>query len=843
YKSLAVPLGVRAKDDYVYLDLHEKAHGPHGLVAGTTGSGKSEILQSYILSLAVNFHPHEVGFLLIDYKGGGMANLFNKLPHLLGTITNLDGSESMRALASIKSELARRQRIFNEYGVNNINQYTKMFKAGEANKPLPHLFLISDEFAELKKEQPDFMTELVSAARIGRSLGVHLILATQKPTGVVDDQIWSNSRFKLALKVQDESDSKEVLKTPDAARITQPGRAYLQVGNNEIYELFQSAWSGATYSETIVKQGFDSRVYLINSLGQGQLLNHDLSSLETESNIKLTQLDAVVDHINTIYQSMDALQVEKPWLPPLADKIVTSHLADVQNDTGKLQGCDLSVPLGIVDIPERQEQMEYVHDFISDGNLAVFGASGFGKSTMEMTIALTLASKNSSSLMHYYVLDYGNSSLIQLRLLPHTADYLTFDDNEKLKKLVKHLMEEMRRRKLLFAKTSAMNFKMYNSLEKEKIPAIMVFIDNYDVVKEIGTEFEEFLIKLTRDGVGVGIYTVISASRINVVRYAVINNFKNKIAQFMFDPTEITAVVGRSNYKLTEIKGRALVKLDSVSIMQSYLPVAFESENDYVHEIGKVVRHIETNNTAPRAEEIKMLPEILSYVKFFKAAKNGDRQVAVGMDTEDVEVQYIDMNMSKHLIIGTPQTGKTNLLKLIFKQCIAEKVFISDSRGYDLQDLEQEENSVYVNSEVQITEFAFQLEKLLEQRKDMFSHSNEGMRPRDFYAKLPVVLMLIDDADRFVEICKPIEAHMEKLLEQAVECGVCIIATTLPSRLRGYDNITKALKDTQSGIVLGNAAEQSVFMVQAPRNYRQQVDMGFLYCRGGTKMVKIPLAP
>lgn len=194
YKSLAVPLGVRAKDDYVYLNLHEKAHGPHGLVAGTTGSGKSEILQSYILSLAVNFHPHEVGFLLIDYKGGGMANLFKNLPHLLGTITNLDGSESMRALASIKSELARRQRVFNEYGVNNINQYTKMFKAGEASQPLPHLFLISDEFAELKKEQPDFMSELVSAARIGRSLGVHLILATQKPTGVVDDQIWSNSR-------------------------------------------------------------------------------------------------------------------------------------------------------------------------------------------------------------------------------------------------------------------------------------------------------------------------------------------------------------------------------------------------------------------------------------------------------------------------------------------------------------------------------------------------------------------------------------------------------------------------------------------------------------------------
>lgn len=203
-KSLAVPLGYRAEGDIVYLNLHEKAHGPHGLVAGTTGSGKSEIVQSYILSLALNFHPHDVGFLLIDYKGGGMANLFKDLPHLLGTITNLDKSASMRALISIKAELLRRQQTFLENDVNHIDGYQKLFKEGLVKEPIPHLFMISDEFAELKSEQPDFMKELVSTARIGRSLGIHLILATQKPRGVVDDQIWSNSKFILCLKVVDD---------------------------------------------------------------------------------------------------------------------------------------------------------------------------------------------------------------------------------------------------------------------------------------------------------------------------------------------------------------------------------------------------------------------------------------------------------------------------------------------------------------------------------------------------------------------------------------------------------------------------------------------------------------
>lgn len=197
-----------------------------------------------------------------------MASLFHELPHHLGTITNLDGQGGVRALISVKAELSRRQRIFGSYHVNHINGYMKLFKEGKASEAIPHLFIISDEFAELKKEQPDFMKELISAARIGRSLGVHLILATQKPSGVVDEQIWSNSRFKLCLKVQEEMDSKEVLRTMDAANIAIPGRAYLKVGNNETYELFQAALSKAPYREDTGGDAADERIYVVNELGQ-----------------------------------------------------------------------------------------------------------------------------------------------------------------------------------------------------------------------------------------------------------------------------------------------------------------------------------------------------------------------------------------------------------------------------------------------------------------------------------------------------------------------------------------------------------------------------------------------
>lgn len=257
YDSMKALIGEKAGGTKCYLDVHEKYHGPHGLVAGTTGSGKSETLQTYILSLALNFSPDDIGFFIIDYKGGGMGNLFNELPHMIGQISNLSGNQIRRALVSIKSEKDRRQRIFNEYGVNNINSYTKLYKNNETKIPVPHMFIVIDEFAEMKRDEPDFIQELVSVSQVGRSLGIHLIMATQKPAGTVDDNIWSNSRFKLCLRVQDRQDSMDMLHRPDAAYIIQAGRCYLQVGNDELFELFQSGWSGAPYSEDPADQGME----------------------------------------------------------------------------------------------------------------------------------------------------------------------------------------------------------------------------------------------------------------------------------------------------------------------------------------------------------------------------------------------------------------------------------------------------------------------------------------------------------------------------------------------------------------------------------------------------------
>lgn len=846
HKSLAVPLGVRAQEDYLYLNLHEKAHGPHGLVAGTTGSGKSEIVQSYILSLAVNFHPYEVGFLLIDYKGGGMAGLFKNLPHLLGTITNLDGSESMRAMASIKSELARRQRIFGENNVNHINGYNKLFKLGKVSEPIPHLFLISDEFAELKKEQPEFMKELVSAARIGRSLGIHLILATQKPSGVVDDQIWTNSRFKLALKVQNEADSKEIIKTADAASITQPGRAYLQVGNNEIYELFQSAYSGAVYSPDDENSGLDDRVYVINELGQGELINGESLDASAPEQIKATQLDAVIDEIDRIFGEMNIPQVKRPWLPPLSYRQLspwTIKEEDLYDHEQEKLPLDLNIPIGMADIPEQQEQKEYEIDLLKDGNIAFFASAGYGKSTFLETAVLSLAIKNSVKNLNFYLCDFGNNALIPLNALPHTCDYITMDDTERLSKLMTIIQEEIKLRKKLFSEKMVQNFDVYNQSADEKLKAIVIIVDNYDIVRELGNDIEEFFTKAGRDGLGLGIYMIVTAGRLNGIKYTALNNFKNRIAGYLLDASEASSIVGKTTYKPAAIEGRALVKMEQVNVMQTYTMVPFKNAMEYNRNLKELIGRIKTMYPTQKAPRIPVLPDVFGFSMLGQYEADYQYEIMLGLHKASVVLRGYNRSMSPFLIIGDSGKGKTNLAKVAVAQALkAGKTYLFDSPDMELYSFAERKNIQYMDKDCDLEDFVEEIREVSNKNKAAFENfirSGQNMVPKAFYESVEPVYIIIDDLDEFIGRYSAEITELTKLFKVAVETGIGIIATVHSSKPKGFDELYKWFKTSSCGLVIGNPGMTNIYPM-IPTKELPVLGEGLLYNGSAYEKVLLP---
>jgi len=840
YKSLAVPLGLRGKEDIVYLNLHEKAHGPHGLVAGTTGSGKSEIIQSYIISLAVNFHPHEVAFLLIDYKGGGMANLFKHLPHLLGTITNLDGAQSMRALASIKAELQKRQRLFGQYDVNHINQYQKLYKLGEAREPMPHLFLISDEFAELKSEQPEFMKELVSTARIGRSLGIHLILATQKPSGVVDDQIWSNSKFKLALKVQNASDSAEILKTSDAAEITLPGRAYLQVGNNEIYELFQSAWSGADYSPDKNEQDLmDTTIYAINDLGQYDIISQDLSGLSNKKDISKvpTELDAVVDFIHAFANEKRIVELPRPWLPPLEERIFLPDLNDVDyKEAWYIDKKSLEVTFGFLDIPEMQEQKPLTLNLTKDGHMVVFSSPGYGKSTFLQSVAMDIARHHNPERVHIYLIDLGTNGLLPLKDMPHVADTIMVDEEIKLGKLFRLLQHELKERKQKLSKYGVAAIHMYEQASGEEIPAILLIIDTLDSITDAPyrEEFERITAQIAREGVSVGIHLVISAGRQSAMRAPLLANIKHQIALYMIDATEPRNIVGRTDLTIEEVPGRGLVKLDQPVVFQTALPVKGEDTLAIIKHIQEECREMRSAWKGELPLAIPMIPEMIEFTDFINQSKAkailSKGGIPFAVDFEYVEPLELSVIEDQNTLILSDRIDlvEQTFLTLVSSVSINEHIDVGliDNASLRFSGLKENVN-IYANTEVEMDGFVERLQQLFETREDAFrqiqSSSDGRVTMKDYLKEIRPIAVLLTDVSFVIETMSlTTQSTLAKLMETGFRVGIYFVIGAVHGAIeRKYDDITTIVKKQKTGILIGRITDQSILEV-LNRPYKEQ---------------------
>lgn len=612
FESAKVLIGKKAGDEPFYLDIHERYHGPHGLLAGTTGSGKSEVLQTFILSMAVNFSPEAVCFLLIDYKGEGMSALFSELPHISGKISNLSDGQAYRAMVSIKSENKRRQRIFKECKVNNINDYTRLFNSGSVNEPIPHLLIIIDEFAELKKAEPEFMQELISVAQVGRSLGVHLLLATQKPGGVVDDKIWSNSRFRICLKVQEREDSMDMLHNMDACQITQTGRGYLQVGNNEVYELFQAGWSGALFQQE------DTEVAACLVQTDGTIYKRRKNA-EKNRKKKITQLQAIKQYIIRFAKEKEYQEGRKLWLEPLAKYIYLNEIHKEMNKDKKLKekrqrvdmNKNLEVCVGIFDDPENQEQSIFSLNLMESGHIAICGRSASGKSTFFQTFLFSLLKESTAEEVCLYLLDFNGSGMDIYDLMPQVKQVIKEEEEDKVEELFENIKKEMKRRKKKF---SGGNFKQYKNKskrienksnedkrdvgkednvslnqienEKEEFPLILIIVDGFvEFCEETYQRYDDSLYLILREGEKLGIKVMISIESFSgmYISMRIAELFKTKICLYMKDKyayTEVFDVIQISVFPKAEIPGRGIAYYGE-RILEFQTALALNVHNDY----------------------------------------------------------------------------------------------------------------------------------------------------------------------------------------------------------------------------------------------------------------------
>ncbi|MGM9881847.1 MAG: type VII secretion protein EssC [Bacilli bacterium] len=643
-KSLKAEIGVDEAGDLLYLDLHEKAHGPHGLIAGMTGSGKSEFIISYVLSMAINYSPNEVAFILIDYKGGGLAGAFEnkatgiKLPHLAGTITNLDKAEMNRTLVSIDSEVRRRQRVFNEardkLGESTIDiyKYQAFYREGKLDEPVPHLIIICDEFAELKSQQPDFMNNLISVARIGRSLGVHLILATQKPSGVVNDQIWSNSKFRVCLKVQEKEDSNEMLKRPDAASLKQVGRFYLQVGYNELFLLGQSAWCGAKYFPSDkVEKNVDKTIEFINNIGY--VIKSVRESVNKKGPDCGEQLANILKHIIDAGK-MEKMEAKRLWLDNIPSIILINNLIIKYNLTRTPNFVDAII--GEYDDPSNQRQSILKINLNNNGNTIIYGNIGSDKEMVLDAIIYSTAIRYTTSEINYYIVDYGSEALRKFINFPHIGDIVFLGEEEKLNNLFKLIRNIIRQRKQLFAQYGG-EYNNYVKNSNKSIPLIGIIVNNYDSFIENNPNVEDELIKFTRDGLRYGVFFILTANNDNSVRRKISQNFNSTLALRLNDISDYANIYGRVNRVPKDIDGRGLVKLESIYEFQTASITEEENSSDIIRQIG--INLTSQNNY--NVQRIPTLPNTVT-LEYVSSYLKGINSVPIGVYKQSLDIVNYD---------------------------------------------------------------------------------------------------------------------------------------------------------------------------------------------------------
>jgi S-DNA-T family DNA segregation ATPase FtsK/SpoIIIE len=688
--GLGAPLGTGADGTFEVDLVHD---GPHALIAGTSGAGKSELLQTLVLSMAARYSPRRLNFLFIDYKGGAASAAFEPLPHTVGSVTNLDERLALRALASLRAELRRRMAVLE----GRAKDLAEMLEVAPDEAP-PSLVIVVDEFATLVKEVPEFMAGMVDVAQRGRSLGIHLVLATQRPTGAVNDNILANTNLRIALRVLDPADSVAVIGSREAAGIPVPlrGRAFARLGPGAL-EPFQCAWSGAPFlsaerelpvllhpfaftsgASTPAKPAPPGPVASLQGLfPEGQLP----AALPPGAQIPdrpPTQLEVLVQAAAGAARLMGLPAPRRPWVEPLPEQVGLAELLGSDPDGEALRRHDPGrhVVLGLADLPDEQRRVVVDVDLEGDGGLLVIGSGGAGKTTLLRTIAAGLCRQGGPDQVRIFVLDFGGRSLLQLEELPQVVAAANADELEKVTRLLTVLQDEIDVRRRLLAEARADSLSALRDsggalAGTPEVPRLVLLLDGYAAFHstfEPGHLYHwvERLARLVTEGRQVGVHAVITNNRPLGIPAALVSAIAARVTMRMATTDELMAAgVPRQAAVGTEL-GAGRCFLNGSTEMQAATASDSPGGAAQADELGRLATELTAAGT-PQAPRLLELPDVATLPAHGPASPHrtghqAELRFALGLADITLGTAWVDISHQNFVVLGPALSGRSGTL-------------------------------------------------------------------------------------------------------------------------------------------------------------------------------------
>ncbi|MFP5308015.1 MAG: FtsK/SpoIIIE domain-containing protein [Actinomycetes bacterium] len=805
----AAPVGV-GPDGPVVVDL--RADGPHGLVGGTTGSGKSELLRSLVAGLAARVDPDHLVFVLVDYKGGSAFDRCAALPHTVGMVTDLDAHLGERALVSLEAELHHRETVLRAAGAPDLPAY---LAAGAPRGPLPRLVVVIDEFATLAAELPDFLGALVGIAQRGRSLGVHLVLATQRPSGSVTPDIRANTNLRIALRVQDPGDSNDVIDRPDAAELSRdrPGRAYLRRGHGDVV-LLQSALSTAPAGGPAGPPV---------TFGPFPFAAGDPAPTAGAGGAEgPSDLDLLVDACRDAAEAGGYAAPRRPWLEMLPERL---DLADARAEAGAGAAADAAadaaapgaggrlapVLLGLADAPDEQRRVPWTFD-PAQGHLGITGALGSGTTTALLTVARGLVEAAGPDRVHLYAVDLGGGALAPLADLPHVGAVVGAADREAQVRLVRTLLEEVDRRRALpphERATAALTVVLVDNL-----PAWVAAHDD-----PAGADTQDGIRRLLAEGADVGVVFVVTADRAGAVPHRLASTLGQRLLLRHTDPSEFAAIGVRPAALPAFVPGRGIAA-GSQRVVQVALP-------GDPGEWAPVPADPAAADPAAAPRRVGTLPATVRAEDLPPAQAGPPLLLPVGIAEADLAPAVLPVHPGEHVLVAGPaRSGRSSALVTL---AAAWRAAVPDVVVVGVCD--EHRSPLWAHP---VLDACGSLDSLA----DLAAHARAGERPW---------LWLVDDAVQVEDVTVDGVGVLEGLCRDA-PAGVHVVAAARADDARSaFGHWTRTLRRSRLGLLLQPdlSVDGEVLGTRLPR--RVAVPMvagrGFLVAGGEASLVQVAQPP